>query len=412
MATWKVYVAPLTGENAWGDWQDLTEFVDSSSIGDISQAIDKDDFSIGLAKNSSVSFKLKNDTGKFNDENSIDTIFRYRREGSRVKITYFAGDSLAICGMAICGIAILGDEITVFEGLLAGDSFGQDVNTDMLTMTALGYESIFESIEFDYSKINASTAPLTMLYNILNVEAVTSLLTLDFANWTSGANQPFDVTTEFEDIDTMQEAVEIFLGYLNAFLFIDGTTVYVRNKEESAELLYTFYGQASDLGVENIQNISDFKDGTNRLYNLFRWNDDDISYKLSNSASIGRYGLKKTEEIGGKSYSNTSKINSILNSYLIEYDQKKKEFILTAPLQMDMLGLIFMDKVNIDYPVPIYPAQGGIMPIWNTPSMTWGEFYWPETYFNFSISSVEYFKIIGIKVSPRSNLISFTLRGV
>lgn len=412
MSQWRVYIAPSESATTWQDWREVTQYVDASSIGDISQAIDKDDFSIGLAKNSSVSFRIKNDTGQFSDENTIDTIFPYRRAGSRVKITYFADFEPPICGMAICGLAILGDEIPVFEGLLAGDSVGQDVNTDMITLTVLGYESIFEAIEFDYSKINTTTAPLTMLYNILNIEAVTSLLTLDFANWTSGVNELFDIATEFEEVDSIQEAIEIFLGYLNAFLFIDGTTLYVRNKEESAELLYTFYGQASDIGIENIQNISDFKDGTNRLYNLFRWNNDEVPYKISNSASIGRYGLKKTEEIGGESYTNTSKINNILTSYLIEYDQKKKEMVLTAPIKMDMLGLIFMDKVNIDYPIPIYPAQGGIFPTWNTSSMTWGEFYWPETYFNFSISSVEYFKIIGIKISPKSDLISFTLRGV
>ena len=412
MALWKVYIAPLVADNQWGEFQDVTDYVDAGTIGDISQSIDKDDYSIGLATNSNVSFKIKNDTGIFSDENSLDSIFRYRREGSRVKITYFAGNDLAICGSAICGLAILGDEITVYEGLLAGDSFGQDINTDMLSLTVTGYESIFERIEFDKSKINTSTAPLTLLYNILNISQVTSLLTLDFANWTSGANELFDSVEEFDDIDTLREAVDIILGYLNAFLMIDGTTVYVRSKQESTELFYTFYGQASDLGVENIQNISDYKDGTNRLFNLFRWKDEDTSFKLSNSASISRYGLKKTDDIGGKSYTNTTKIGSILESYLIEYDQKKKEFLLTAPIEMSLFGLMFMDKVNIDYPEPIYPAQGGIFPIWNTSSMTWGEFLWPETYFNFSISSVEYFKIIGIRISPKSDLITFTLRGI
>lgn len=412
MAKWRVYLAPLESENTFFPWQEITDYVDASSIGDISQEIDKDDYTIGFSKNSSVSFKIKNDTGIFSDENSLDTIFKYRRAGSRVKITYFDGDDYAICGMAICGLAVLGDESLVFEGILSGDSVGQDINTDMITLTVLGYESIFEAIEFDASIVNTTQPALTILYNIMNVAGVTSRITLDFANWTSGVNPIFDNIDDFADIDTMREAIDKIIPYLNAFITIKGSTLLVKNKQEGATVDYEFFGQASDLGIENVQNIQDYKDGTNRLYNLFRWADDAIPYKLSNSASIQRYGLKKTDEIGGKAITNTTKINSILSSYLLEYDTPKKEFNLSAPLNQALLNLFQMNKVTIDYPVPIYPAQGDIFPLWNTSSMTWGDFFWPETYFNFSISPNEYFKIIGIRISPRNNLATFKLRGV
>ena len=56
MSQWRVYIAPSESATTWQDWREVTQYVDAESIGDISQAIDKDDFSIGLAKNSRQRF--------------------------------------------------------------------------------------------------------------------------------------------------------------------------------------------------------------------------------------------------------------------------------------------------------------------------------------------------------------------
>lgn len=412
MSSWTISIQPLVGENSFGEWIDVTNYVDAQSIGDISQEIEKDDYSVGVAKNSNVSFKIKNTSGLFSDENTAGTIFKYRRSGSRVRIEYFQGDDLPICGMAICGVALLGDRITMFEGLLSGDSVGQDIGTDMISLSVLGYESLFESVEFDIATISTDVGFMTLFQNILSNSIITSRVTLDTVNWTVGVNQSLDNLTEFEDIDSIKDALDKLLLFSNSILYVEGNTLQIRSKEPTAELIHTFYGQASDVGLENIINISDFKDGTNRTFNLWRWNDKNTPYVLKDSASIQRYGLRKTEEIGGESITNTSKISAILSSYLTEYSTPKKELELTAPLTLSSAILLLMDRINIDYPVPVYPAKGGILPIWGTESMTWNEFYWPESYFNFSISSVEYFKVTGIKFSPKNDTVTLKLRSI
>ena len=46
--TWKVYVAPLISKGVFGAYMDVTNYVDTSSLGSISIKTEQSDFTVGV----------------------------------------------------------------------------------------------------------------------------------------------------------------------------------------------------------------------------------------------------------------------------------------------------------------------------------------------------------------------------
>ena len=415
--TWKVYVAPLVAANTFGAYQEITEYVEAKSLSNLTIKTEQTDFTVGVAQNSSVTVKLKNDSGLFSDEQSSETIFTYKRSGSKIKITYFEGIEISAYGSAIYGDSVYGNEVSIFEGIISTESVRQDVQTDMVSFSALGLESIFEQVEFDSSDVNTTQSVRFLLENILDKTEIAALMTVDIYNITVGIDFMLDNVDDFEDIDTVDEALSILLGVSNSILYIQDGTLYISDKEPSLEVQHSFYGQASNIGIENIQNIANFTDGLPRTFNLWRWDPDKVEDEViattpvKNQSSVDKFGVRK-ELVGISGITTIATQAVILNSYLDEYGERKQEMELTTPANYEVIRLSLLGKVDIDYPTPLFSADGGDVPIWATPSMTWGEFRWPYAQFEFYIPQTTKWKIIGIQYSISKDLITFNIREI
>lgn len=415
--TWKVYIAPLVAPNIFGNYQEVTEYVEAKSLSNLTIKTEQTDFTVGVAQNSSITVKLKNDSGLFSDEQSSETIFTYKRAGSKLKITYFEGIEIAAYGSALYADSVYGNEVSIFEGVISTESVRQDVQTDMVSLSALGIESIFEQVEFSQSDVNTSESVRFLFENILDKPEITSLVVVDIANFTVGVDFILDNTNDFEDTDTVKEALDKLLRVSNSILYIQDGTIYISDKEPSIEVLFSFYGQASNLGIENIQNIKNFTDGLPRTFNLWRWDPDEVedgftpASPVKSQSSVDKFGVRK-ELVGIKGINDVPTQTLVLNSYLTEYGDRKQEMQLTTPANYDVIRLSLLSKVDIDYPTPLFPADGGDLPIWGTPTMTWREFRWPYSQFEFFIPQTTKWKIIGIQYSINKDLVTFNIREI
>ena len=415
--TWRVSIAPQVAPNIFGAYVDISNYVDAKSLSSITVKTEQSDFSVGVAQTSSLSIGLKNDTGIFSDEDKASTIFTYKRAGSKVRISYFEGLEVSRYGSAVYGDSVYGDELAVFDGIISDKSPRQDVSTDMLTLSVLGFDSVFERVEVDAGDINTTQTVRQLFENLLTKPEIQALAQVDIYNFTVGVDFILDNVSDFDGADTVKEALDILLTVSNSILVIQDEQIFISDKVPSFEILHSFYGQASNLGIENIQSIKGDSDGLPRLYNLFRWDEDTIEegqplpLPVTNPTTVQKYGVKK-QTVGIDGITDDATRLLILNSFVAEYGSKKQELILSTPASYQTVRLPMLGRVNIDYPAPQFPADGGDLPIWGTPSMVWGKFSWPFTLFNYTILPSTNFKIIGIQFNIKSDLITYTLREI
>jgi len=415
--TWRVEIAPQVAPNIFGNYIDVSDFVEMSSLGSVNVETAQSEVTVGITRTSNITLKLKNTSGIFSGENTSETIFTYKRAGSKVKISYFEGVEVSRYGSAIYGDSVYGDQVSIYEGIISSESPRQDVQTDMISLSVLGFDSIFKAVPYAGTELNTSQSLRFLFENLLNKPAILALASVDIANFTVGTDFILDNLDDFEDIDTIDEAVSMLLEISNSILVIQDGQIFISDKEESFELLFTFYGQASNFGIENIQNIQGDTDGLPRMYNLWRWDTDTLGESepipapSKNDTTIDKYGVRKQVR-GIKGITTGATRTAVLNSFLDEYGTLKKELKLTTPASYQTVRLPMLGQVNIDYPAPQFPADGGDLPIWGTPTMIWSTFVWPYKLFQYEINATTKFKIIGIQFNMKKDMISFTLREV
>lgn len=425
MATWRVYISPQDEDGIYLDYVNVTDLLLANGIGKIKRRTESNEYDVGTASYDSVALKLNNSEGKFSKAPSINTIFPYIREGALVKVSYLFGEYAPICGIAVAGVDVLGPEYVAFEGLLTEKNIKQNVIDDTITMSVLGKESYFDNYESSIANITDASLISEAIYNLLNVGSAYSLFDIDLSNINPTLDTPLssinsDATLEYLTEQTAKEAVDLLLESSNSVMYIENNVLYVTNRYASTEFKYQFYGQAATLGIENIQNISDYKSGVSRTFNFWKW--DDTTLTAKELSSIATNGVLKHEDIDFEATTIPSARQLLLNSYRDEFSFPKVEMKLTTPVILPVLELLLFDKVSIDYPNIPVPVGLGNIPIWGTSSMTWQDeddfdqakpfFVWPEGLFNIEISPNQEWKIIGIDLDTSKDLATFELREV
>jgi hypothetical protein len=407
MGSINVYIKPFTVDGFYADdYINITADVDRSSVSNISKQIDNSDYDVGVFSYSNFALKLNNQSGIYNDIDSITSIFKFRRSGSLIKISWLFGETEPICGIAICGEAILGPEQTIFEGLLSDIASFQDIKDQKITFDVLGKESIFGEVEAPYSLLSASDNISVNIYNLLNQPKITDIMTVIQGNITPDYDFQYNDKSDFEN-KTVKEVLDDLLVVTNSILKIENDIVYVVPRAPSATLKQTFYGQASPNGVEDIANIRDIKKGVNRTFNLWRWQSTSLAARAA--SSITNNGVRK-KEIGYPFITNSTIQQNILDTLRDEFGDPKREFSITVLVTTATLQLNLLDKINIDYPTNVLPVGDNIIPIVGVSKV--GEFYVPYSEFSLTLSPTEYFKIIGITINLLQETIELKLREI
>lgn len=409
MARTRVYIKPFdTTGNYVADFIEVTGDVLESSLSNITRSIDSTTYDAGVFKYSHFSIKMSNEHGRYSDVDSLRSIFATKRSDSIIKITWDPNNDELFPGVIKAGqVKLKSDiELVIFEGLINDESSRIDVATQQITFDCFGYEYLFQRMEVPYGSISVGDSVGTILFTCLNQAPFNSLVTVTAGNFNPGTNQNSDVVTSLEN-KTVKEAVEALLVAGNAILYIKDNVVYVSDRTESASSQYTFYGQASNNGIENIQKITAIRNGLNRIFNYWTWKDTTLKSRYE--ATITTFGIRK-KEISSDLFTDTTKRQNILDAFRTEFGPKKREFELTTALDYTRFQLELLDKVNVDYPTVFTPALGEELPLYGT--ATYGVAKYPYGEWTATIDVTDDWKIIGIKYNIKNALITFKLREV
>jgi hypothetical protein len=425
MGTWNIYIAPIKSDGTYEDYLKINKYCIGKDIGKIKIDSQKNDFDIGIAPTPSFNLRLNNSEGLFSIAGDTNSIFNFRRKGSLVKIAYLFGDTEPICGIAVAGVDVLGPEKKVFEGLLIDKNSNQSIMEDDITFTVLGKESIFDDYEADITSLASTDSIAVAIYNIINNDEVKKIFNVGLSYIVPSINSLLedinsDTTLAYLENKTIKEVLNILLEMSASVLYTMDNFIFVTDRSSSSSFDYYFYGQASNSGIENIQNISGFKSGNNRMFNYWTWSDTSLIAR--SSSSITNNGLQKHEELDLDFVTETDARQDLLDEYNTSFSDPKKEFVLSTYININVLALNLFDTVSIDYPnVPI-PLGSGIMPIWGSGSMIWRDeitytsdmlsFSWPGGLFNLEIAPNVPWQITGIEIDTQKDIINYSLREV
>ncbi len=408
MSQVKVFINTFDANGSYSGFQEVTTDCDQSSLQKVSQKLDNSEYDVGVFKNTSFNLSLRNDHGKYSDTDVTQSIFISKRIDSIVKVTWNANDEDVLCGFAICGQAILGDDENIFYGLLNDITSSQNIDIQKIKFSCQGLESIFERVETNYSSLTASDNISDIIYDLLNQTEITDLMSVDAGNISCGIDQVPDSIATIEET-TVKEALDELLEMSNSIMYVSVSdqTVYVKPRTEGVTTDYTFYGQASDNGIENIVDIKNVRTGLNRTFNFWKWSDTTITAKDSSSITIN--GVRK-KDLSSDLFTDTTKRTNILTDYKDEFKLPKQELELTGILDYDTLELFLLDKVEIDYPTVFTAATGTTLPFYGT--AIYGTDKYPIGQWNLTITTDDKYKILGRSIDLKKGIVNFNLRKI
>lgn len=416
MGIFKVYVNPFDVDGAYTSFQEVTKDTNRGSIGEISQEIDSSDYELGVFRFTNLSLKFNNRSGRFSDVETFQSIFRYKRADSQVKVTYRIQDGPE-CGVVPAGVsrARLAEEIILFKGLVNDESYVTDVKKQDVQVRVLGLESLFGRTSVPYASLSNGMTVSAAIFAILNQTTITSLLAVSLLNLIPGLDQAIDDVSYFQN-KTVKEALDKLLLASNSVLYIKVASsvgdiivddaIYVTSRAATVAVQETFFGQASSGGAENIVNISNLKNGVSRVYNYVTWKSTTLL--KTDADSVTRYGVRKVE-LDLPFFTNTTKRNNILQAVVGEFAVAKQEFNLEVPLTYETLALRILDRISVDYPT-VYIAGESQVPVC-------GVFLWevdvlPDALWTLTILPTDNYKIIAKKINVTGQTIIFRVRKI
>lgn len=410
MSRIKLYIKPFQSDGSYADeFIDVTEDANIGSIGSVQESIDQDDYEVGIFKFNQFRITLNNSQGKYSDVGESKTIFSFKRDNSIVKVTWQVQTDITQCGDAICGEAVTNLEKEVFIGLLNDDSLSLNVTDRMISFQVLGIESIFSllSASFDESTLVFPGVLIsTAIYDLLNQSGITQYVTVASENIVPGVDQTIDSDTDLIR-KTAKEILDQLLFASNSVLYIKDGVLYVSNREPTAALQKTFYGQASNIGTEDILALNKIKTGINKTFNY--WVISDYANLKKDDSSISTNGIQKAEA-GTTVFTNSTKIDNVLNNLLAEFKDPKQELEITVPFSYENLDLFILDRIAIDYPTVFVPANDDPSPLYGV--AIYGTSLYPIGQWALTISSESNYKILARKVDTKKQIISFKCKKI
>jgi CBS domain-containing protein len=93
------------------------------------------------------------------------------------------------------------------------------------------------------------------------------LLTVSIGNIDVAEEHLVDDITPFEDT-TVKDALNKLLEASGAILYVKDDTVYVKPRAATTTDPVTFYGQASNIGIENLIDATSIRSGRNKMFTI------------------------------------------------------------------------------------------------------------------------------------------------
>lgn len=411
MSKLHVYLKPFlddTGAAYAADWLEVTD--DVTALGNLTQALDNTEYDVGVFRASSLKLSLLNHTGKYSQVGNIESIFRFTRASSLVRVTWEPGDHPLIAGFFTAGDpdAIVSTEVAVFEGLLSDIATQSKIEDADVEFSVLGFESLLAEMVVPVDTLDADELR-GVIFKCVNQTPFNELVTLDPANFSAGS---FESDQNIDSSDslvgkTVLEAARSILLAANAVFYIRDGVAFMGPRTAGTDIAFTFRGPGSLEGIENIVGIEKYRSGENRVFNYWTWRSAP-SVLAEDLASIDRYRVQK-KEINLDVIEQGPKQQAILDELLAEFSLPKRELELECFITPETLAIFLLDRISIDYPSVALPPTDGHTPAQYEVS-NWDEDYYAEELLPLTIASADRWKVMARVIDFKKETMKLSLR--
>lgn len=411
---YQVFVTPLKTATVYGSEVEITDFVISGGVSNVSQSIDSGGYDIGLYTYADLTLNLVNYDGRFNDDTFSSSMFYFTRDRAKVRVKYTDQS---------------GDDSIVFNGIINDEATTQDFEKGTIKIRVLSRDSILRKTKVAGGLINNGNTALVALNALLNRPSVTNVMGYNSAKISVGYNAVIDNAVPFSDKDT-RTVLELLMNASGSVFYIDDEndmvvsprtvasgTDYVRDDDgsllldddgspmlESIVTPLALYGGGDPLQQDNIITIKNFNTGLQRTFNTITVNNQ----TASDDDYVDRYGVSI------KAYTfdfitNPLTAASIAEYILGQFKAPKNELEVIVPTEIAKEAVI-LDLVTVNFKYRYKGFGENRVPLaGNTVA---GSEYAPYIIGGIRLNPNKNWKIIGITHAPKDFLTTLRLREI
>ena len=391
---YKVFITPLISKNTYGNEIDVTQDIDISEvvtkngIGKISQQIDNGDYEFGVFTYSDLQLTAINRDGRFSDENSYDSIFRFKRDKAKIRVDFVSQDNTVTIN---------------FKGIINEEATREDVTKGLIKFRVLSNSSIFRKTKVSGGSIANGTTFKNALFSILNNTDITAILNLDIDNIEVGIDLIIDDGSAFDNL-VVQEALNQLLVASSSVLFVDDDdNIIITTRNNDNTTIYRFFGGQEVFGRENILKLQNYNNGLHRLFNSVSVNND----LSEDPISININDLKR-KNLSFNFITTELKNLSIANRILDDFKNLRAELEIKIrtndSLNIKLLDNVVVELTNLNKPAgdkEFFPQYG---------INKYGEDFYPYINNPVPIRKNQIFRVIGIFEDPKNFITTLKLR--
>ena len=331
---YRVLITPLVSEGVYGTAIDVTQDIDMTdlikSFSNVRQEIDNGDYDIGIFTFGNLTMNAINFKKKFSNEHEALSIFPFTRDRAKVLIQYRDKDA---------------NEITRFKGLINEDATRMDIKRDIVRFKVLSQDSIFRQVNVPSGAIVVGDLFSTAIKKILNVPAITDVLSFSAANINVNLDIAIDDGEVFSDT-VVKNSLDQLLLASNSILFIDSNdNIIVKERSENVPL-FALFGNGDPHGRENILSIKNFNNGLHRVFNSIKVGDIEVT---TDTAWVSENGFRQ-KTFSFDFITTGSKEKQIADRISNHFRVPKMEFDLVVKTEaVKQIRLLDLVRVAFDY---------------------------------------------------------------
>jgi hypothetical protein len=332
--TYKVYMTPLVDSDVYGTEIEITEFVQAPALNSIKTNTDSDNNTIGDYLLGTISLTCTNYNGEFNEDDPR-SLFPFKRDDAKVRVVYFDG---------------LTDSSGSFKGLVTDEATKANEDNETVTIRVLALDSILRKVQVQGGLVDNGDLFSAAIKALLNVTAITSILTYDPANIEVDLDLTIDDSSAFTSISTW-DAIRQLLIASNSVIYVDDETVKVSARDKNTGEISYFYGPGDTLDRENFIGIKEYNNGAHRIFNSVMVNDT----VYNDDTSVNWFGLKQ-KSFTFDFITDTDKETLIAKQLVNQFRYPKIEFMLTCSTQLAN-QIEFFDTIGVSHPIRSRPYR-------------------------------------------------------
>lgn len=387
-ANYKVFLTPLIGDSEYGTEVEISDFV-LSSLGNVSKKTDSDNYAIGAYLMGTVELTCVNYNGEFN-ESDARSFFKYKRDLSEIRIVYYDDSSTSS---------------TSFRGLVSDGGTSLDAEKELIKIRVLALESILDQTQISEGLVEAGDLFSTAIKSILNVPAITAVLTYSAANIEVDLDLTIDIEGGAFDNKSTWEGLKLLLIASNSVVYIDDETIKVKTRDENTNEISYFHGPGDTLDRENIIKITDYNNGAHRVFNSIIINDT----QYSDDTSVAWFGLKQ-QSFTLDFITDADKELIIAKNLVNQFRYPRIEFRLTCSTQLAN-QINFFDTIGVNHPLRARPHRIKAAPLWDVSKYDTASDVYPVDFGGVVIDGRLAFQIIERSENPNRFETTLKLRG-